>query len=416
MAQLVNANGSARGNRIVLNSVTVADQEDVRVVGLDGGGFVAVWESTTAPDAQGIWTRQLRAQAFDANGQRRGAEQVVEANDAALQVGDVVALAGGGYAVGWHGRSWIDAQARAYGADLQPLGGALVLHDGGGFQSQVDLVALADGRFAATWAAASDGYNGGDGSGPGVQTRVFATRAVNSTGTTGADTLNGTPLDDRLDGGAGNDLLLAGGGNDTVAGGSGTDTLVLDASTADVLAHAAVLRFAPGVLSRVGCSAGVVDVAGVERLRVSDGLYAVDTLAPTATSPAGEVWEAAALYRALYDVMPGQAELSRWTFEADRQPGMGTLAQAMLAHYAPQGMATTTLVAHLYQVLTGSAAPTEVVSVVASQVGPGKLWETQGDLLAEAARLSLNTDAMVDLAGQPFAGSIQVLDASWWFG
>jgi Ca2+-binding RTX toxin-like protein len=255
MARLVNANGSTRGSTLVLNSVTAADQEDVRVVGLDGGGFVA---------AVGKHDRARRQRQLDAPAavpglrrqrRRRGAEQVVEGNDPSLQLGDLVALDGGGYAVGWHGRSWIDASARAYGADLQPLGDALVLHGSGGFQSQVDLTALADGRFAATWAAGSDGYTGGDGNGAGIETRVFATRGVDSVGSANADTLRGTPLDDRIDGGAGNDVLVSAGGNDTVIGGAGTDTLWLATPAADVLAHLADVQWVPGALSRVG-SAG----------------------------------------------------------------------------------------------------------------------------------------------------------------
>jgi hypothetical protein len=416
LARLVNANGSTRGSTLVLNSVTAADQEDVRVVGLDGGGFVAVWESTTAPDASGNWTRQLRSQAFDANGSRRGAEQVVEGNDPSLQLGDVVALGGGGYAVGWHGRSWIDASARAYGADLQPLGDALVLHDSGGFQSQVDLTALADGRFAATWAASSDGYTGGDGNGAGLETRVFATRGVDSVGSANADTLRGTPLDDRIDGGAGNDLLVGAGGNDTVIGGAGTDTLWLATPAADVLAHLADVQWVPGVLSRVGSGQGTVTLDGVERLRLDDGLFAFDTQAPGAGSMGGEVWQAAALYRAASGAMPGLADLSHWTWQADQQATMADLAQAMLAEYVPAGLPTSTLVAHLYQVLAGSPAPADLVAQVSSQVGPGRVWASQGDLFAWAASLSLNVDAMVDLTGQPFAGSIQALDPAAWLG
>ena len=416
MARLVNANGGTRGNAIVLNSVTAADQEDVLVAGLEGGGFVAAWESTTVPDASGNWTRQLRAQAFDANGARRGTEQVVEASDPALQLGDLVALDGGGYAVGWHGRSWIDASARAYGADLQPAGDALVLHGSGGFQSQVDLTALADGQFAATWAAGSDGYGGGDGNGAGIETRVFATRGVDKVGSAGADTLLGTPFDDRMDGGAGNDVLVSAGGNDTVTGGAGADTLRLATTAADVVAHLGDVQWVPGALSRVGSERGTVTLDGVERLHLDDGLYAFDTQAPAAGNEGGEAWQAAALYRAAFGTLPGQADLSHWTWQADRQATMADLARTMLDEYAPAGVPTSALVAHLFQVLAGSVAPADVVAQISSQVGPGGAWASQGDLFAWAASQPVNADAMVDLTGQPFAGSIQALDPLPWMG
>ena len=416
MARLVNADGSVRGQTLVLNGVTAADQENVRVVGLDGGGFVAAWESTTVPDATGQWTRQLRAQAFDATGARRGAEQVVEGNDESLRLGDLVALDGGGYVVGWHGRSWIDASARAYGADLQPLGEPVVLHGSGGNQSAVDLTALADGRFSATWAAGSDGYNGGDGSGSGIETRTFATRGADTTGAAGSETLYGTPLDDRLDGGPGNDVLVSAGGNDSVVGGSGADILWLATGTADVLAHAADLKWAPGAPGQIGCALGTVQLSGVERVRLDDGLYAFDTLAPANGHAGGEVWQAAALYHAGFGAMPGQAALSHWTWQADQQATMADLAQAMLAEYVPSGLPTSALVDHLYRTLVGSAPPADVVSTISAQVGTGKTWATQGDLFAWAASLPINADALVDLIGLPFAGSIQVLDPLPWFG
>jgi hypothetical protein len=107
----------------------------------------------------------------------------------------------------------------------------------------------------------------------------------------------------------------------------------------------------------------------VERLRLDDGLYAFDTQAPAAGSMGGEVWQAAALYRAAFGAMPGQADLSHWTWQADQQATMADLAQAMLAEYVPAGLPTSTLVAHLYQVLAGSPAPADVVAQVSSRWG-----------------------------------------------
>jgi len=172
----------------------------------------------------------------------------------------------------------------------------------------------------------------------------------------------------------------------------------------------------PGVLSRIGSGQGTVTLNGVERLQLDDGLFAFDTQAPRDGSAGGEVWQAAALYRAAFGALPGQADLSHWTWQADRQATMADLAQAMLAEYVPAGVPTGALVAHLFQVLVGSAAPADVVAQVSSQVGPGMAWSSQGDLFAWAASQPVNADAMVDLTGQPFAGSIQALDPLPWMG
>ena len=86
---------------------------------------------------------------------------------------------------------------------------------------------------------------------------------------------------------------------------------------------------------------------------------------------------------------------------------MGVLAQQMIDQYAP-GVSTHSLVAHVYTQLVHQAPSAEVVQSYVDMVGPGRQFATQGDLLAYAASLSLNTDGM---AG--FVGSIQQLEPGW---
>jgi len=216
----------------------------------------------------------------------------------------------------------------------------------------------------------------------------------------------GSSDSDGLVGGAGNDLLNGNGGDDIIVGGGGVDTLVLDVSTDDVL-DTNNLVCVPGAPSVIGSSIGVVYVDGIERVKLTDGLYAFDTLAPTATDPGGKVWQAAALYRAGFGQMPDQATLSQWTAQGDVAADMGDLGQAMIDYYAP-GISSPELVAYLYQMLLGVPAPPEAVQAYVDQIGPGKPFETQGDLFAFAASLTENTIHMMD-----FVGSIQVLDPTW---
>lgn len=410
-ARLVNADGTPRGDSFRVNGIALSDQGQVRVAPLDDGGFVAAWQSVLPADkTRGDWTLQIRAQVFDGQGRRVGTEAVIDSEDQSLAINDLIGLDGGGFVVAWTGRSWIDVHVRAFASNGQALGDAVVVHEAGGFQSDARLAPLDDGRFAVTWHASSDGYNGGDGSVDGVQARTFATRGLTVNGSGDADKLSGTPFTDRISAGAGNDQVLAWGGADQIDGGTGVDTVVLPVSTADVLANAAALVLAPGQVSALGSSLGTVSLTGVERVKLDDGLYAADTVA------GGKTWQAAALWHAAFDRLPTVGELSRWTRTADDSASMEALAAAMLREYAPANLSNADLVTHLYVQLVGQMPSADTVDAFAAQVGGGRTWGSQADLFSWAAGQDLNLQAMVDVAGMPFVGSIQSLDPALWFG
>jgi hypothetical protein len=85
---------------------------------------------------------------------------------------------------------------------------------------------------------------------------------------------------------------------------------------------------------------------------------------------------------------------------------MGDLAQKMIDAYAP-GISSPDLVSYLYQQLTHQAPTADVVQSYVDQIGPGKTFATQGDLVAYAANLSLNTDGIASIVG-----TVQQLDAN----
>jgi len=234
---------------------------------------------------------------------------------------------------------------------------------------------------------------------------AYGVQIENAFGGGGNDTLIGTATTNVLKGNAGNDIIDGKGGNDVVDGGAGVDTLILNVDTLDVLATG--YQFAPGLLSQVGSSLGIVELTGIERVQLSDGLYAFDTLASSGTDAGGKVWQAAALYWAGFGAMADQTVLSQWTAEADVSADMGDLGQAMIDSYAP-GVSDAALVTHLYFMLTGVLPPGETVQSFVDLIGPGRQFETQGDIFAFAASLAENTVHMVD-----FVGSIQTLDPGW---
>jgi serralysin len=212
-------------------------------------------------------------------------------------------------------------------------------------------------------------------------------------GTAGNDTLAGASGNEVINGMAGNDTLTGGGGNDTLDGGSGTDTATLDVN------ESALLSFEVSSNQTHLTSAGVdLVLLGVERISLSDTLIVFDT---DAQEPA---WQAAALLWAGFGPAGAMQQLALWVPQANVDVSMGQLGQQMIDHYAP-GVSTQLLVTYLYGSLAGISPTQEQVDQFANQVGPGNTFATQGDLLAFAASLSINTDRMVD-----FVGTVQHLD------
>jgi hypothetical protein len=206
-------------------------------------------------------------------------------------------------------------------------------------------------------------------------------------------TILGTTGDDHLTGTAGNDRLDGISGNDTLDGGAGTDTAVIDTSVAGVQSYS----IGAGGIT-VTTALGTETLVNIERVQFSDALFALDT------HPGEHTWEAAALFHAGFGVLPGMEDLSHWTAQADQSASMGELAQHMIDAYAP-GVSSSDLVAYLYQQLTHQTATADVVQSYVDQIGPGKTFATQGDLLAYAANLTLNTDGVASIVG-----TVQQLD------
>lgn len=105
----------------------------------------------------------------------------------------------------------------------------------------------------------------------------------NISGLGGDDRITGTVLTDRIDGGdgndqlagvSGNDILIGGAGNDRIDGGDGTDVAVFSGNSRDY-----AIRAIEGGFRLVGLRAGAADgidtLVGVERVRFSNGEFAI---------------------------------------------------------------------------------------------------------------------------------------------
>jgi VCBS repeat-containing protein len=164
------AGGLTGGSEFQINTTTPNIQKDVALATLADGTVIATWTSFSQ-DGSG---RGIYAQHLAADGTRLGGEFRVNTTTANDQdESSVVALAGGGFVIAWSSATGsideTDVRGQRYGADGVAIGGEFRLNSvTTNFQSAVDMTALADGGFLATWRS-----YGQDGSFDGVYGRRY---------------------------------------------------------------------------------------------------------------------------------------------------------------------------------------------------------------------------------------------------
>ena len=233
-AQVFNADGSLYGTEFVVNTTTLFPQWEPAITTLTDGKFVVSWtdQSNTGADTSEV---AIRAQVFNADGSRSGAEFLVNSITKGQQYeSSVTALADGRFVVSWTDDSLTAPDrfntaihAQVFNTDGSRSGAEFLVNTKTAYY-QVDSVitALADGRFVITW---SDGSIPPSSTLPvyAVRAQIFDPReaAVSLTGTTGDDDFVGTGFDDQISGGSGRDTLAGAAGNDTLSGDLDNDTL-----------------------------------------------------------------------------------------------------------------------------------------------------------------------------------------------
>lgn len=364
-----------------------------QVAVLASGHEAVVWFTA---DQQPTWYH-LQGQLFDASGAPLGAAFDL-ANAQGLLAGSapqVTALADGGFVVSWEHATlvsaaasgpstysfdlraqYFDANGSASGAAIQ-VGPTTTLATTSPPKMQWSVTATPDGGFVV----AVDEPNAG--SGLDVYAQKFSPAGA-AAGTPGNDTLNVPP------------------GNATIDGGAGTDTAVFDIPVASVLSYA----MGNGTVS-ITTASGTDTLLNIERVHFTDALFGLDTQAASASDPGGHVWQAAAVFHAGFGALPGVPDLSRWTADADHAGSMAAMAQDMINAYAP-GVSSADLVTYLYQQLAHAQPSAATVQSYVDQIGPGHPFATQGDLVAWAASLPANADAIAGIVG-----SAQPLEPGW---
>lgn len=166
-AQLFDAAGNKVGMEFLVNDDESGYQFTAAVTTLDGGRFVVTWVTSGSVDG----TDGIRARLFDQYGRPIGGEFGVNMMaTGSLFAPNVAKLANGGFVISWDGGS--DTRAQIFDSAGMPVGGEFRLNTSTDYaQEYGDIVGLAGGGFVATWRT-TDAL--ADGSGEAVKAQVFS--------------------------------------------------------------------------------------------------------------------------------------------------------------------------------------------------------------------------------------------------
>jgi Ca2+-binding RTX toxin-like protein len=179
--------GAPLGGEFAINTYTKNDQTESTVAALADGGFVVAWQSYQ----QDGWSNAICAKQYSSTGAAVTAEFMVNTTkDYDQRLPSLAGLSGGGYVIAWTNfssdGSWENIYARTYGVAGRDSQGEFRVNTTVDYtQDNVDLTALADGGFLATWSGDS-GYKdifaqkfGANGLPVGAEFRVNTTTAGN---------------------------------------------------------------------------------------------------------------------------------------------------------------------------------------------------------------------------------------------
>ncbi|MDQ3478382.1 MAG: hypothetical protein M3438_04400, partial [Pseudomonadota bacterium] len=223
-AQIYDASGNPIGSEFLVNITVVDWQYDPAITSLASGGFVVSWVSQS-----GFGESDIKAQIFDASGNRVGSEFLVSDDYYNSDQPTITSLASGGFIVSFVDYNADNGQAgsagivaRVFDASGYPVGtpfrvNTATLED----QVEPTITVLASGQIVIAWTDFSG--EGGDAYGSGIKMQFFTPDTID--GTAGDDALTGTSANETFNGYGGDDYMIGAGGNDNHNGGEGNDRL-----------------------------------------------------------------------------------------------------------------------------------------------------------------------------------------------
>jgi hypothetical protein len=168
-AQFFNADGTKLGAELLVNATTAGSQDNASVTALSDGRFVAAWVDYYNAETNGNES-DIRAQLFNADGTRAGTEFVVSTATTHEIEPVIGALADGRFVVTWTTSDNISAQI--FNADGTPADAAFRVNTTTqSWQADPAITVLANGGFVVTWTDAS--ATGGDQSLLAVRAQIF---------------------------------------------------------------------------------------------------------------------------------------------------------------------------------------------------------------------------------------------------
>jgi hypothetical protein len=297
--QIYDSAGHALGGTVQANLEGGSGRYDAAVAALSDGSFVVTWQSQTGDfDGSGIFGRRFGADGSAVDQQEFEINQM-RAGD---QTGpDVVALANGGFAA-----AWVDSQASGVSVEARVFTapGAVGSPVVDGTQSSNAGSAVSDPAPAAGT--------------PVVSAPVVVTAPVVIAPVRPVAVVPSVPLPPSVTGTSGNNVLAASAVGGLLDGKEGVDTVVFG------------LQRSAYSLSNDGGAVSVVDavhgstsrLANVERLQFSDENVALDI-----TGNAGESYR---LYQAAFNRTPDKAGLGFWIDVMDRGHALKEVAAGFI--------------------------------------------------------------------------------------
>lgn len=166
--QRYDARGKRVGAQFPVNTTTERDQWDASVAGLDGGGFVVAWTSEHEKSRDNVY-----AQRFDAAGKKVGKEFRVNRAKGSHWGPSVAPLDGGDYIITWTSGGYRGSGSGVYGLRFDAAGAKVgkefVVTTGGRNQRWgSSVVGLGGGAYFITWTSGRQ-----DGSGEGVYGQLY---------------------------------------------------------------------------------------------------------------------------------------------------------------------------------------------------------------------------------------------------
>jgi Ca2+-binding RTX toxin-like protein len=224
-AQIFNDQGGKVGSEFLVNTVTLDNQYEPTIAKLASGGFVVSWSDVSGRGGSGS---DIKAQIFDAAGNKVGTEFVVNTTTASDQMQpEVASLPTGGFVITWTdtsgqgGDASMGLKAQVFDAAGGKVGTEFLVNTATlNMQYEPAIASHPSGRFAVTWFD-----EGGDPSGFAIKLQIFAPSDETFRGTDGDDIIFGTEAQDVINALGGNDQVVGRGGNDILDGAEGNDEL-----------------------------------------------------------------------------------------------------------------------------------------------------------------------------------------------